>query len=130
SNVGKLDGISLTSEPGVSATQLKSAVRAALPSSVDVRTGKEQAAKQSSDLRDNLKFLRILLLAFAGVAVFVGSFTIFNTFSITVAQRKRELALLRTLGASRVQVLVAVVAEALAIGVLASALGLLAGIGY
>jgi putative ABC transport system permease protein len=129
-NRGKLQGISVTAEPGVSAQELKQRIRAALPAAVDVRTGGEQAKKQSSDIRNNLKFLRVALLAFAGVAVFVGGFIIFNTFSITVAQRKREFALLRTLGASRRQVLAAVVVEALAIGVLASALGLAAGVLY
>ncbi|HEY8865413.1 MAG TPA: ABC transporter permease, partial [Solirubrobacteraceae bacterium] len=129
-NEGKLQTIDATTEPGVTAQQLKARIRAVLPKSVDVRTGKEQAKKQSGDIRDHLGFLRVALLAFAGVAVFVGGFTIFNTFSITVAQRKREFAMLRTLGASRRQVLTAVVAEALMIGLIASALGLLAGIGY
>ncbi|MFL5842223.1 MAG: ABC transporter permease, partial [Thermoleophilaceae bacterium] len=130
-NEGKLQGISVTADPGVSAQQLKQRVRAALPApAVDVRTGTEQAKKQSSDIRDNLKFLRVALLAFAGVAVFVGGFIIFNTFSITVAQRKREFALLRTLGASRRQVLASVIVESLAIGVFASAIGLAAGVLY
>jgi putative ABC transport system permease protein len=127
---GKLDGISATSEPGVSPETLKKRIRAVLPRTVDVRTAQEQAQKQSADIRDNLKFLRVALLAFAGVAIFVGSFIIFNTFSITVAQRKRELAMLRTLGASRRQVLVAVVSEALIIAVIASLAGVLAGVGY
>jgi putative ABC transport system permease protein len=129
-NEGKLQGISVTADAGVSAQQLKKRVRAALPAAVDVRTGTEQAKKQSSDIRDNLKFLRVALLAFAGVAVFVGGFIIFNTFSITVAQRKREFALLRTLGASRRQVLASVIVESLAIGVIASAIGLAAGVLY
>jgi putative ABC transport system permease protein len=129
-NQGKITSIQVAAQPGVSPQELKRRIRAALPASVDVRTGKEQAAKLSKDIRDNLGFLRIALLAFAGVAVFVGGFIIFNTFSITVAQRKREFAMLRTLGASRKQILIAVVAEALAIGVIASGLGLLAGIGY
>jgi putative ABC transport system permease protein len=129
-NQGKLQGISVTAQPGVSAQELKQRVRAALPAGVDVRTGSEQAKKQSSDIRNNLKFLRVALLVFAGVAVFVGGFIIFNTFSITVAQRKREFAMLRTLGASRRQILGAVVVEALAIGAIASAAGLAAGVLY
>jgi putative ABC transport system permease protein len=129
-NEGKLQSIQAEAAPGVAPAQLKQRIRAVLPSAVDVRTGREQAAKLSSDVRDNLKFLRVALLAFAGIAIFVGSFIIFNTFSITVAQRKKEFAMLRTLGASRRQVLLAVIAEALIIGVIASGLGLLAGIGY
>jgi putative ABC transport system permease protein len=129
-NEGKLQSIAVGAAPGISAQRLKQRVRAALPRSVDVRTGREQAAKNSADIRDNLKFIRIALLAFAGVAVFVGGFIIFNTFSITVAQRKREFAMLRTLGASRRQILVGVIAESLVIGAVASGLGLLAGVGY
>jgi putative ABC transport system permease protein len=76
-----------------------------------------------------VKFLKILLLVFGGVAVVVGAFTIYNTLSITVAQRSRELALLRALGATRRQVLRSVVVEALAIGTVASAIGVAAGLG-
>ena len=75
-------------------------------------------------------FLTTLLLAFAGAAVFVGAFIIFNTFSITVAQRTREFAMLRTIGASRRQVLRSVLLEALLVGLVASVLGILAGIGF
>ena len=76
-----------------------------------MRTGKEQAEKQAADISDSLGFLKIGLLVFAGVAVLVGGFLIFNTFAVTVAQRSREFALLRTLGASRRQVLNSVVVE-------------------
>ena len=69
-----------------------------LPATVDVRTGAQQAAKKTSDLESNLGFLRTFLLVFAYVALVVGAFIIFNTFSITVAQRTREFGLLRTLG--------------------------------
>src|SRR5439155_1268710 len=86
------------------------------------------AAKQSSDTRDELSFLKVALLAFAGVAVFVGAFIIFNTFSITVVQRIREFALLRTLGASRRQVLFAVLTEGLVLGLLGSAVVLAVGL--
>ena len=72
----------------------------------------------SEEIRDNLGFLQTALLVFAFVALFVGAFLIFNTFSITVAQRVREFGMLRTLGASRRQILTSVVAEALAIGLL------------
>jgi putative ABC transport system permease protein len=123
------DEIQVASKPGVSAQQLKADLRRALPASVDVRTGSEQAAKESKDIRDNLGFLKTFLLAFAFIALFVGAFLIFNTFSITVAQRMREFALLRTLGASRRQVWRAVVSEGLLLGLIGGALGLAIGIG-
>jgi putative ABC transport system permease protein len=129
-NIGKLESIQVGRSPTASDQQLKQRVRAALPPSVDVRTGAEQAAKQSADQKKNFSFLTTILVAFGFIALFVGGFIIFNTFSITVAQRTREFAMLRTLGASRRQVLFSVFAEAFAIGVVAAGLGLLAGIGY
>src|SRR5215210_3327737 len=92
------------------------------------RTGKEQADKSAADISDSLGFLKTALLIFAGVAVLVGGFLIFNTFAVTVAQRSREFALLRTLGASRRQVLNSVVVETLVIGFVASVLGILGGL--
>jgi putative ABC transport system permease protein len=129
-NVGKLESIQVGKSPDASDQELKQRIRAVLPPSVDVRTGQEQAAKASSDQKKNFSFLTTVLLAFGFIALFVGGFIIFNTFSITVAQRTREFAMLRTLGASRRQVLGAVFSEALVIGILASGIGLLAGIGY
>ena len=85
---------------------------------------------QKEDVGEFIGFLKTALLIFAGVALFVAAFLIFNTFSITVAQRTREFAMLRTLGASRRQLVRSVVIEALVIGLLASVLGLLAGIGF
>ena len=76
-----------------------------------------------------MAIVRYVLLAFGGIALFVGSFVIFNTLSVTVAQRTREFATLRTLGASRKQVLGSVVVEGLVIGVFASLIGLVAGLG-
>ena len=76
-----------------------------MPGSVEVRTGEENAQQQTDDIEDDLGFLKVALLIFAWIALFVGAFTIFNTFSITVAQRTREFGMLRTLGASRRQVL-------------------------
>jgi putative ABC transport system permease protein len=129
-NVGKLQSIQVGNSPTLSDQELKQRVRAVLPPSVDVRTGQEQAAKQSSDQKKNFSFLTTILVAFGFIALFVGGFIIFNTFSITVAQRTREFAMLRTLGASRRQILFAVFAEAFVIGVVAAALGLVAGILY
>ena len=103
------------------------AARARSAATVDVRTGQEQAAKQSQDIRDNLGFLKTALLAFAGISLFVGAFIIFNTFSITVAQRMREFALLRTLGASRRQVCARSSARGSLLGVVGGVVGLLLG---
>jgi putative ABC transport system permease protein len=127
---GKLTAINVAADPGVTPAQLRARIRAALPATVDVKTGAQAAADQSTQTSAAINsFLRPALLAFGGVAVFVGAFIIFNAFSITVAQRRREFAMLRALGASRRQVLSAVVGEALSMGVLASALGLVAGLG-
>ncbi|MGK2939260.1 MAG: ABC transporter permease [Solirubrobacteraceae bacterium] len=127
--VGEVDEIDAAAEEGVSADELKSRIATALEGEpVAVRTGQESADKQSSDLQEQLGFLRTALLVFGGIAVFVGAFVIYNTFSITVAQRTRELALLRTLGASRRQVLGGVALEAFLIGLFASVLGMLGGL--
>src|SRR3954451_3675688 len=122
------DEIQVSAKPGVSPAQLRDQLRTALPRTVNVRTGQEQARKQSADIQDNLSFLTTLLLAFAGISLFVGAFIIFNTFSITVTQRMREFALLRTLGASRGQVMRSVITEGLTIGLLGSVVGLVLGI--
>jgi putative ABC transport system permease protein len=100
-----------------------------LPGSVQVQTAAAHDRFSLDSLKTFVNFLKVLLLVFGGIAVFVGAFTIYNTLSITVAQRSRELALLRALGATRRQVLRSVVVEALAIGTVASAIGLVAGIG-
>jgi putative ABC transport system permease protein len=122
------DQIQASAKPGVTPEQLRDQLRDALPNSVVVRTGQEEARKQSSDIRDNLSFLTTALLAFAGIALFVGAFIIFNTFSITVTQRMREFALLRTLGASRGQVMRSVIGEGVTIGLLGSVVGLVLGL--
>ncbi|HEU4976895.1 MAG TPA: FtsX-like permease family protein [Baekduia sp.] len=123
------DEIDVAAQPGVSAQALKARIAKVVPRGVEVRTGQEQADKQTKDINDGfLNVLRTALLAFAGIALFVGAFLIFNTFSITVAQRTREFALLRVLGAKRGQVLRSVLAEGLVIGVLGSLAGLGLGI--
>ncbi|WP_433292709.1 ABC transporter permease [Actinoplanes sp. CA-030573] len=94
-----------------------------------VKTGDQLAADSSGDLKDALAFFNKILLGFAGVALFVGVFLILNTFSIIVAQRTRELAMMRALGASRRQVIGSVLLEAVVIGLIAAAIGLAAGIG-
>jgi ABC-type antimicrobial peptide transport system permease subunit len=121
----------LKADAGVSPQELKKRVVAALPNDVKVQTGAESAKEQTNQVAGGITgFLTPLLLAFAGTAVLVGAFIIFNTFSITVAQRTREFAILRTLGASRRQVLRSVLLEATLIGLLASALGIVLGIGF
>jgi putative ABC transport system permease protein len=126
--VGKYDEIDVAAAAGVSADALRARIRAMLPPTISVRTGAAEAAKQTSDLESSLGFLRTFLLIFAYVALVVGAFIIFNTFSITVAQRTRELGLLRTLGASRRQVLSSVIYEGLMLGVVGAVLGLLLGL--
>jgi putative ABC transport system permease protein len=128
----KLDGftaISVAAKSGVSTSRLVSALERAVPGNVQVKTAAEQAKADKKDIDTFVSFIRGFLLGFGGIALFVGAFVIFNTLSITVAQRTRELATLRTLGASRRQVLRLVVAESLAIGLVASAVGIAAGIG-
>src|SRR5215218_3385838 len=125
---GAITEVVAAAEGGTSPEQLKASIRAALGDSAVVRTGKEQADESASDITESLGFLKIGLLVFAGVAVLVGGFLIFNTFAVTVAQRSREFARLRTLGASRRQVLESVIAETLIIGFLASVAGILAGL--
>ena len=129
-HVGQFDQISVAAADGVTPEQLRDRIARVMPHRVLVETGDQAAKRQTSDIEDNLGFLRIALLVFAGVSLFVGAFQIFNTFSITVAQRTREFGLLRTLGASRRQILASVGIEALTLGLLGAAVGLLGGIGF
>jgi putative ABC transport system permease protein len=128
---GKVTGIVASAAPGVTPEQLVHNLRAALPHSLEVKTGEQAAADSSKQINDSIgAFLKPALLAFSGAALLVGAFIIFNTFSITVSQRRREFALLRSLGATRAQVLAAVGAEALLLGATASIAGLLGGLGF
>ena len=124
-----VDQIQLAAAEGVSAEALVAEVRGELPATLDVQTAAAQVETESEDTSAGLGFLRYFLLAFAAIALFVGSFVIANTLSITIGQRTRELATVRTLGASRRQVLWSVVLEALVVGVLASIVGILLGVG-
>ena len=121
---GRFDQISIAADEGVSPAALKRRIEKAMPAGVRVETGKESADRASEEIRDNLSFLQTFLLVFGFIAVFVGSFLIFNTFSITVAQRISEFGMLRTLGASRRQILTTVMVEAAAIGLLGALLGI------
>jgi putative ABC transport system permease protein len=125
---GAYDSINVAANPSVAPQELASRVRAVLPRTLVVRTGAQEAANQTSELEEKLGFLRTFLLIFAYVALVVGAFIIFNTFSITVAQRTREFGLLRTLGASRAQIMRTVVQEGLLLGVVGGTIGLLGGI--
>ncbi|HEV8652782.1 MAG TPA: FtsX-like permease family protein [Actinomycetes bacterium] len=121
--------VNVQAQQGISPAELRDAIQAGLGGGYVVRTRQQVAADQASDVEGFLGFIRAFLLGFAGVALFVGAFLILNTFSILVAQRTRELALLRSLGASRGQVLRSVLVEAVLVGLLAATLGLLAGLG-
>jgi putative ABC transport system permease protein len=125
---GKLDQIRAAAKPGVSPQKLVSEVQEILPPGTQVRTGTAQAREDASDTNEFLSFLQNFLLAFGGIALFVGAFVIANSLSITIAQRTREFATLRTLGASRRQVLTSVVIEAFVVGTLASVTGLFLGL--
>jgi putative ABC transport system permease protein len=126
---GKLDEIQIAAQDGVPAPALTRQIRPLLPATATARTAEAQVEKASNDTAKDLGSFRKVLLAFGAIALFVGAFVIANTMSITVAQRMRELATLRTLGASRRQVLRSVVLEALVVGVLASIAGLFFGLG-
>jgi putative ABC transport system permease protein len=123
------DSIAVAARDGVSSAQLVDALKRIAPAEAQVRSGAEQARASEKDTTDFMSFVRAFLLAFGGIALFVGAFVIFNTLSITVAQRMREFATLRTLGASRRQVLRSVLLESLALGLGASLVGLAAGVG-
>ncbi len=125
---GRYDQINVAERPGVSHGALLAAIRPLLPHNAQVRTGQAQAQQASKDTSGFLTIFQDFLLAFAGIALFVGSFVIANTLSITIAQRTRELATMRTLGATRRQVLSSVLLEAFVIGVAASVVGLFLGL--
>lgn len=126
--VGRFDVINVAADKSVSAAQLADTIAKALPAGYETVTGSDAASEQAAQVQEGLNFFAIALLVFAGVALFVGSFIIFNTFSIIVAQRTREFALLRALGASASQVLRSVASEALVTGVVSSVIGLGFGI--
>ncbi len=126
--VGKLDAVDVAAKAGVTPAQLVSEIRPILPVNAQVRSGHAQAEQATKDTNGFLSIIKDFLLAFGGVALFVGSFVIANTLSITITQRTRELATLRTLGATRRQVMGSVLVEAFAIGVVASISGLFLGL--
>jgi putative ABC transport system permease protein len=125
---GQLDEIAVAARPGVSDADLVAEIRAILPDDAQVLGVGEQVREDAEETNEFITFLQGFLLAFGGIALFVGSFVIANSLSITIAQRTRELATLRTLGASRRQVLGSIFVEALVVGVVASLIGLFLGL--
>jgi putative ABC transport system permease protein len=126
---GKLDEIAVAAKPGVSDQELAGELKSVLPQNTQVRTAADQAKNDAKDTNSFINFLRTFLLSFGGIALFVGAFVIANSLSITIAQRTRELATLRTVGASRRQVLRSIIIEAFVVGVFASIVGLFLGLG-
>jgi putative ABC transport system permease protein len=127
--VGQLDAIDVAARQGISPAQLVAEIKPILPPTAQVRSGTQEAAKQVQDTSAFTSILQKFLLAFGGIALFVGIFVIANTLSITIAQRAREFGTLRTLGATRRQVMVSVIVEGGVIGILASVSGLFIGLG-
>jgi putative ABC transport system permease protein len=125
---GQYDAIFVAAREGVTEDELVGAIQPALPEEAEVVSASAEAEEQADEVSQFTQIFRYFLLAFAAIALFVGAFVIFNTFSITVAQRTREFATLRTIGASRRQVLGSVILESLAIGIAASLVGLALGL--
>ena len=126
---GRLDLIRVGAKPGTTQSELVRQIRPLLSKTTQVNSAEAQAAADSKDTQEDMSVVKYMLIGFGGIALFVGSFVIANTLAITVAQRMRELATLRTLGASRRQVLGSVVLESLVIGLLGSVVGLVLGLG-
>ncbi len=125
---GRFDQIDVAASSGVTPSLLQHRLTAVLPNDTVVRTGSQQVAKSASDFASGLGFIKTFLLVFAYIALFVGGFIILNTFSVTVAQRTREIGLLRAMGGSRRQVLWSVIFESALIGLGGALLGLGLGI--
>ena len=125
---GQYDAISVAANEGITEDELVAAIEPVLPDTAKVVSATAEAEEQVDEVNEFTAIFRYFLLVFAGIALFVGAFVIFNTFSITVAQRTREFATLRTIGASRRQILGSVILESLAIGFLASLVGLGLGV--
>jgi putative ABC transport system permease protein len=126
---GQVDAIPVEAQPGVSAETLRARINDALPDQYEAVTAAQVAKESAESWTKAVAFLPTALLLFAAVALLVGAFIICNTFSILVAQRSRELALLRSIGASRAQLTASVLCEAVAVGVVGSLAGVVAGFG-
>ncbi len=126
--VGRLDQIRAAAASGTTQPQLVASIEDILPPTAQVRTGAGQADEDASETQGFISFLQGFLLAFGGIALFVGAFVIANSLSITVAQRTREFATLRTIGTSRRQIMRSVLFEALVLGIVASVTGIVLGL--
>jgi putative ABC transport system permease protein len=126
---GTYTDLAIASEDGVSQKELAQRISAVLPKGFEAVTQQQSVDEASKEIKDGLGSFSTILLVFAGISLFVGAFLIFNTFSMLIAQRARELALMRALGASRNQVTNSVLIESLIVGLFSSVVGLLAGIG-
>ncbi len=126
---GFFDSIGVSAEDGVSQAELTKRLNAVVPIGTEAVTGKTVAQENSDAVQKDLKVVGILFMIFAGIALFVGSFIIWNTFTMIVTQRSREIALLRAIGATRRQVLRSLMLEAVLLGVAASAIGVGLGMG-
>ena len=124
----RFDNVLVSAAPGVSAAELRRSLASELPAGVRVQSAAAGDRFALDSLSQVVKWVKVILLVFGGVAILVGAFTIANTMSITLAQRSRELALLRAVGATRRQVRRLVVAEASVLGAIGSALGIVAGL--
>ncbi|MEO6880118.1 MAG: FtsX-like permease family protein [Mycobacteriaceae bacterium] len=125
---GTVTSLSITADPGTTQAELRTAVAKVLPPKLVAVTGATVQSETETSVQKGLAFFTTFLLAFAGVALFVGSFIIINTFSMLVGQRARELALLRAIGATRAQVTRMVLSEAVVIGLVGSGLGIALGL--
>lgn len=127
--IGRIDSIAVHGAQGLSQSELRARLMSAVAGQeLEVLTGEEYIAEQQEAIAPFLDGFRTFLLVFAGVTLFVGSFIIYNTFTILLTQRTRELALMRAIGAARRQVLTSVLVEAAIVGAVASLVGLVLGL--
>ncbi|MGW7345510.1 ABC transporter permease [Streptomyces sp. NPDC054854] len=126
---GFYDELSIAAKAGTSADQLLADVKPLLAKNAKAQTGVALAAEEAENIKKQMSGMSTMLLAFAGISLFVGVFLIYNTFTMLVTQRTKELALLRAVGANRGQVMRSVLAEALVVGAVSAAIGLISGIG-
>ncbi|MEU1853634.1 FtsX-like permease family protein [Streptomyces sp. NPDC019990] len=126
---GRFQNVTVTAAPGASDGKILNAVEPLLPDTAEAKTGQALADEQAEQVEQGMSSLKQILLGFAGIALFVGIFLISNTFTMLVAQRTKEIALMRAVGASRRQITRSVLAEAAVVGLVASAIGFALGIG-
>ena len=125
---GQFDSIDVSAVPGVSQTELAQRLSAVIPEGTEAITGAGVAKENADAIKENFKIVGLVFGTFAGIALFVGSFIIWNTFTMTVTQRSREIALLRAIGARRRQVMSSLLLEAVLLGVVGSTIGLGLGV--